>query len=471
MKSRKMKTLFVPLSHNMHLSYHHGIGMLSAVARHYGAEVAVYQIHSDLGHPPIAEKCAREISLFCPDFIGISTSSLEWEFAKILASEIRKISHAKLIVGGPHPTFCKITNSELDLFDHVIIGEGEKIVEKLSLGEPLGDKVICGSMISDLDTLPFSDRGLFDMDRIITARQGIVDFITQRGCPYNCSFCSNHALRELYGVKFLRHRSVNNVVEEIKDVIRKYSCRMIFFHDDIFTLQRRWVKEFCNRYKEEIMLPWTINSHVDHVGDEVLECLAQAGCLEIKIGVESGDEEVRRDVLGKKITNRKIKERFAAIRAKGMRTFAFIMHGVPGETENTFLKSVELMAEIQPNTIRSTIFFPLPNTVLGDPFYGGDEKLLSSMLGDTPTSSLDHSMATLRRFYMFGWKINLKLGLEEYKTLIERYSTKTDIHVEGLKSDDLKLSINMMLQGKIHYRFGGECSMLKLEDGEEFLLS
>lgn len=468
MKKKGKRIVFVPLSYNMHLSYHHGIGILAAAAKQYGAEVGVYQIHDDLGHPPIAEKCAKEISHCHADFICISTSSLEWNFAKILALELRKITDAKLIVGGPHPTFCSNFSDGFELFDHVVVGEGEHFLKELLDGKINDEKIINGEMTANLDMLPFSDRDSFDMKKIITARQGIVDFLTQRGCPHNCSFCSNHALRKIYGPKYLRRRSVNNVIEEIKKVIEKYQCKTIFFHDDIFTLNENWVKEFCGRYAKEIGLPWMINSHVDHVKDELLELLAQAGCVEIKFGIESGDENTRNKVLNKKISDDKINDRFKAARKAGIRTFAFMMHGIPGEAGDSYRKSVRLMAKIMPNVIRSTVFFPLPNTALGDPFFKMNEGLNLSMLGDTPASPLGHSAETLSKFYLFGWEINLALGLKEYEIPLQKYSHCAD--AAELKMIDAIISESVSLQGRAHYQFGGECSMLKLIDDKKTIL-
>lgn len=457
---------FVALIYNMHLSYHHGIGILAAVAKEAGARVNVYQIHTELERPPVAKKCADEISSFHPDVVCISSSTLEWSFARELADELKKVSRAKIIIGGSHPTFCANLGNDLRFFDYVVVGEGEKIVENLACGRWYDSKVIRGEMVENLDTLPFSDRESFDMQKIIDARDGIIDFITQRGCPYNCSYCSNHVLRRMYGTKFLRRRSVENVLDEMKKALGTYKCHKIFFHDDIFTLDEKWTKEFCLRYAREIGLPWMINSHVGHVSNSIIQSLASAGCTEIKLGVESGDEEIRNKILNKRVSNSQIKERFKAVREAGMRSYAFMMHGTPGETETSYRKSVQLMADIQPDVVRSTVFHPLPGTCLGDPYFRKSKANFVSMLGDNPSNPLNRSGKVLFRYYTFGWQINLEMGLKGYKKLAKKYRQKTSFNPEEIKEDDVKISTDYKELSRYH--FGAECSMLKLEKGKDF---
>jgi len=465
----KHKIVFVSLNYNMHVSYHHGIGILSAVAKKHGAESTVYHVHSDLGNPPDEKKCAVDISGVSPSIVCISSSSLEWGFAKLLAKEIRRGSHAIIVAGGPHTTFCGGIEDGFELFDYIVVGEGERVIESFAHGNPPAAKKVIGPMVQDLDSLPFSDRESFSMQKIIDNRHGIVDFITQRGCPYNCSYCSNHALRELYGGKYLRRRSIANVIHEIKEVVSRYRCKIVFFHDDTFTIKKdwEWVREFSPAYKKEIGIPFVVNSRVDSLPDDIIAVLAEAGCIEIKLGIESGDEKLRKEVLRRKIDNDLIKERFRAVHQSGIRTYAYMMHGVPGASDETYRKSVELIAEIMPNVVRSSVFFPLPNTALGDPYYHADGIMSASMIGDRPSSLINHNDEVLLEFYRFGWEINVMRGLKEYLQLINKYSTLKRINVEAIKKDDSELSKRMRRAGKVHYCFGSECSMIKLHDGEK----
>lgn len=462
---RRERIVFVWLNHNMHLSYGHGVGILVAVAKKAGAEVFVHHVHSDLGNPPIVEKVTSDILDLQPSVVGISSSTLEREFAKDLAQKLKAMSTKKplLVLGGSHPTFCE-SEEGYEFFDYVIIGEGEQPIIDLVNGKIFGQKKIVGDIIPDLDFLPFSDRDSFAMQKIIDSRNGIVDFISQRGCPYNCSYCSNHFLRKLYGKDFLRRRSVKNVISEVKNIISRFRCKIIFFHDDIFTLNEDWTKEFCSRYKKEVNLPWIINSHVNHLSDGIITALHDAGCIEIKIGVETGDEDLRASVLNKKINDDKIIGRFSALQEK-IRSYAFMMQGLPKEKDVHYEKSVALMAKILPNVIRQTIFYPLPNTSLGDSFYKKDVRLMSSMLGDSPSVVVGKKDQVLSNFYRFGWQINKLLGLDEYNVLIKRHSDGGNLDIRKIKKDDEEISSRLTAEGKIHYSFSGECSMLKLRDG------
>lgn len=461
------RIIFVWPNYNMHVSYGPSIGILAAVAKRHGADVSVYHVHSELGNPPNIEKCVKDILEFKPTIIGITSSTFEWCFAKELALRLREKTNAKLVLGGPHATFCK-SDDGFNLFDFVVVGEGEKVITDLLSSKNPDSKIVTGQMVEDLDSLPFTDRESFQMQKIINARGGLIDFIAQRGCPYNCNYCSNFALRDLYGNKFLRQRSVDNVIGEINEIKTTYNFSKVFFHDDIFTLRRNWVMEFCERYKKEINLPLLINSHVNCLPDDVLTILAQSGCVEIKMGIESGDEEIRKKVLNRNVSNEVIKSRFKAIRENEMRSYAYMMQGVPDSTESTYEKNVFLMKDILPDVIRSTIFFPLPNTALGnDQQYSLNGEITASTLGDNPTSVFGKK--NLLDFYLFGWNINLCLGVSEYKDFILEYSTPKNLNVDELKYADKKISAKMAGLGKIHYAFANECSMLKLVNGSKSL--
>ena len=166
--------------------------------------------------------------------------------------------------------------------DAVCIGEGEnamlELVENLTAGESITEienlwvkkdgqitRNPIRPLIQDLDQVPLPDHELFR--RVIPDRIWYACVLTGRGCPYHCTYCFNHAYRELYKGKgkYIRRRSVDNVLEELRE-LKKHKCyRFVKFADDIFTLQHDWLEEFCPRYQEEIGLPFSCLTRANHV--------------------------------------------------------------------------------------------------------------------------------------------------------------------------------------------------------------
>ena len=128
--------------------------------------------------------------------------------------------------------------------------------------------------------------------------------MTSRGCPYDCTFCFNKKYRELYEGKGkgYRKRSVSSIIKEIKEAIHNNNkINSLVFYDDTFTIgSRDWFKEFSERYKQEVNLPFSINARADTINDEKIKWLKEAGCNSIRVGLESANPYLRNVVLKKK---------------------------------------------------------------------------------------------------------------------------------------------------------------------------
>ena len=206
-----------------------GIMILSAILKKHGHDTDVFS------------KCAENDLItsvldYHPDVIALSCSTYEHKFALECAREIKTLSPSQFIImGGPHPTFFPevIDDSALDA---VCVGEGEgamlDLVQALDDSRPLTGienwwiKVDGGQIErnpvraaeSDLDAIAFPDRKLLLEADEFTRQSGIKHFITSRGCPYDCTYCFNHALAEVYRGKGkrLRQMSVDKVIEEVR---------------------------------------------------------------------------------------------------------------------------------------------------------------------------------------------------------------------------------------------------------------
>ena len=275
-----------------------------------------------------------------------------------------------------------------NLFDYVCVGEGEysllELVERLERGEdtttvPNMRMVRDGKVISN-KVGPFPDLGeiapldyeLFDVDHIIRSKKGWMGLLTSRGCPYKCSYCFNWEIVEQYvedgGAKspkdYLRHYTIDRVLEEIRMLKARHPhMTTLIFDDDLFTLNKKYVKEFCEAYQASgIGLPFVVNAHVQTLDRSVAKALKEAGCMILKFGVESGSEKIRKDVLYRYMTNDTILAAFRAAHEYDLHTSAFVMLGLPYETREDIYDTMKLCAASEMGRFRWAIFFPFPGT-------------------------------------------------------------------------------------------------------------
>jgi anaerobic magnesium-protoporphyrin IX monomethyl ester cyclase len=228
----------------------------------------------------------------------------------------------------------------------------------------------------DLRTIAANDLDLFDVRRITRSKNGWLGLLTSRGCPYKCTYCFNKEIVDRYvadgAVKspkeFLRHYPVERVIAEIKELVTRHpegpdKVTTLIFDDDLFTLDRDYVRDFCLAYKASgVGLPFVVNAHVQVFDEDMAFQLADAGCTIVKYGLESGSKRVRSEVLWRWMTNDKIKQAFAAAHQYGLHSSAFVMFGLPTETRADLMDTLRLIAETELGRFRWALFFPFPGT-------------------------------------------------------------------------------------------------------------
>ena len=328
--------------------FYHGIGYLSAVLRQAGHETALYYAQEEVPR----EAFLAAVEATGARLVAFSTTTHQHPYA---VAQARWLKEARpdltLVAGGTHPTLVPEQVAGEGCFDAVCVGEGEaallELVGRLEAGEGYADlagwwlrrdgeliKNPLRPLLQDLDSLPFADRELFGYDEILRANGGWVDMMSGRGCPYDCSYCCNPGLKERYrGLgKYVRYRSVGNVLDEIAALRRRYPVRTINFQDDTFTLDHRWTLDFCAAYRSACRLPFWINTRVERLNEEIIEALAAAGCRGVRIGVESGNEHLRQEILKKRMSNAEILAAGRLAEKHGLEVYTCNMLGVPGET-------------------------------------------------------------------------------------------------------------------------------------------
>jgi anaerobic magnesium-protoporphyrin IX monomethyl ester cyclase len=327
------------------------------------------------------------INDFSPHIVGIPVASNDFHFAVEICKSIKALTDVTIVAGGYHTTMAPEDIMEENCFDIAVIGEGEEsliaIVEAKMSGEFIkklyeidgiwfrnNGEVVKNSLRplnNDINKLSFPDKSLFDYQRYININRGLATFITSYGCPFKCSYCINKVLMDKFGTTgFVRYKSIDYLIDEIKSVISKFKVREIEFYDDTFTINKERIQQFCKIYPKEIGLPFYINSRVDTLNREVIQNLKEAGCMRISMGIETGDNYVRNEILQRNQSDDQIIETFKMVRNAGMKTLSYSMVGIPYETSMSIEQTIELNRKCRPDFIAISIFNAYKGTGIYD---------------------------------------------------------------------------------------------------------
>jgi anaerobic magnesium-protoporphyrin IX monomethyl ester cyclase len=329
---------------------------------------------NDLNNP-LWKEIESKIIEFKPDIIGLTMLTANYKVDKIIAGIAKKINKdIKIIIGGTHATIDPDNTLKNDEFDYLVRGEGEltfleliegkdkKSIKGLSYKQ--NNKIIQNEkrpFIKDLDILPFPSRDLFINN---TKYMDFGNIITGRGCPYTCVFCASQKIWE----RKVRFRSPQNVIEEIKDLKSKFNPSIIYFIDDTFTLIKSRAKNICRKMIEEkINIPWKCDTRVDKLDYELVNLMKEAGCIRIKIGVETGSENMHNKIK-KKLTLDKIRKGVKIIKSVGLPLTVYLMAGFPGETNRDIKDTIEFAKEIDADYYSLSIVAPYLGTEIYDEF-------------------------------------------------------------------------------------------------------
>jgi anaerobic magnesium-protoporphyrin IX monomethyl ester cyclase len=329
----------------------------------------------DVFHP--AWKDVRStINDFKPSIVGIYCCSALIGCVRMVAKLAKEYDQATtVIVGGPHPSAIGIEMLDDPNIDVSVLGEGERtmvdILQAIDDGKPFsgikgiiyrdGQRIVdAGSReyVDDLDSFgspyEYVSRVLKDHEKFPKSAFQFV--MTTRGCKDNCLFCGS---RYVFGRK-IRHRSVKEVTEELKFLV-DMGIHQVSFLDDTFTLDKEYTRQLCNSIIRNLRgLRWSCVTRADAVDDRTLALMKKAGCREIAIGIESGNNEMLRK-MRKRITLESALDAARLIRKNRINFVAFFMIGFPGETEKTINDTLTAMRKINGKIIFN-VFTPFPGT-------------------------------------------------------------------------------------------------------------
>lgn len=283
------------------------------------------------------------------------------------------------IFGGPHCTFEPEFAKESGI-DYIFRGEclyaitefAQKFLDKEdittthNLAFYRNNEIICNPLLPPVnpDEIPFPDRELiyqFKKNRTNLIRNVMASFY----CPMNCSYCFNKQFKKL-GYQ-PRIRSVENVIEECAQLKKNYPTQLIYFQDDIFPIYANdWLQMFYSGYKKGINIPFHIQIRIEMLNEDKIKLLKDAGLHGVTFAIETADEQARLQLLGRKISNKMIIEKANLLSKYGIKFRIENMLGIPFETLQSALRTLDLNLQCHPDVGWASLFTPYCGTDLGD---------------------------------------------------------------------------------------------------------
>lgn len=335
------------------------------------------------------EELLRGVKEFSPEFIGIYSTTFGWEKAKKTAEDIRKIIGKKVFIcaGGPYPIavqeYC--LEDAGGVFDAVVTGEGEyaalEIIERLEAGKGLegvpgviyreGERIVKNPsrpLITDLDSLPFparellGDANLYIPPPATYRRKPVAVLMTSRGCNRRCIYCFQIDKERKSGI---RYRSVENVLKEIELCIRQGYREIKFIDDTLAADYDRAILIAQEIKRRKLDFTWFASACVNQVDRPLLQAFRDAGCWAILFGAESGVQK-NLNTIRKGTTLEQIRKAVNDAKDVGLKVSTPFMFGIPGETFEEGLQTIEFALDLNPDMANFHAITPFPGTYLYD---------------------------------------------------------------------------------------------------------
>lgn len=359
-----------------------GISYISSLLKSKGHNCSLFIITSQTKEVDLEEA----YSSCNPNLICFTSVSSEYDLT-LKSAHYFKSKHPTtfLIIGGPHATLNgdKVIND----FDAVCIGEGEypmlELVELLESGKFPSkisnlwiknngniEKNPTRNFVEDLDSLPFPDREMWQ--KFISFPNTRIPLLIGRGCPFQCSYCSNHALRKVAEGNYVRFRSVSNIIEELKETMRLFHwVEEIYFEVETFAANQEFAIDFCeklNIFNETLpkKLKFGVNIRIMPKMNyaPLFQAMQNANFDQINVGLESGSEKIRTKILRRYHSNEDFTNFVKLAKSYGIKVYVNIIIGFPEETPTDFQQTIQCCRECQPEWIFPYIFYPYPGTDL-----------------------------------------------------------------------------------------------------------
>ncbi len=327
----------------------------------------------------VIEDFKKIVEEFRPDLIGLSCIEVTYGLGIEMLKAVRHTGIPTL-AGGVYPTFSPNIVIREDCVDMVCVGEGElaltELCKKMRAGQDITNVQNIwvkknGTLYKnelrhslDMRQLPYQDWSVYEKKRFWKPMGGKISatgtFEMNRGCPYSCTFCVNSGLNKLYSNKggYYREQDIPRLIDEMLEKKETYNLQFVYLVAESFlTTSKKRIEEFVKLY-QQVGLPFWIEARPESIKEEYVDILESVNCEGISIGIESGNEEVRRNVLGRNITNETTTNAFKLFEGSKIRVSANNIIGFPTETRENIFETVELNRRINANGVMVSFFSP-----------------------------------------------------------------------------------------------------------------
>lgn len=324
------------------------------------------------------------VASYKPDILVMEVPTISSPLVMNLVKEVKDNVDCKIVIAGTHVTalvkeviekyrfidFCLLGEYEItlkELVKHLIDGRNKEDLKGIrGLAFRHQDKVLVNErrgLLKDLDCLPFPDRDDLPIEHyhdFEIAGKPSAQMLTSRGCPSNCIFCVERQV--IWNSPLYRKRSPEKVVDEMSLVKEKYGAKQAYFDDETMVIDRKHVRAICNEIIDrKLNLPWTCMGDIT-LDRETLMTMKKAGCVGLKFGVETVNTKTLAEIKKSFMNLDKVKQFVKWCKELGIWTHATYMIGLPGDTKQDILKTLDFAIKLNTDSAQFSIATPFPGT-------------------------------------------------------------------------------------------------------------
>lgn len=338
---------------------------------------------------------ADRVKKILPSIVGIyvigtnlSASTQKMQGAENICKAIKRINNdIKIFLWGLHPSALPKRSLIESGADYVVKGEGFKTILALAKQEKKCNELKdlyyqdCNKEIlytgeSELlptEELPLPEWDLLPMDKYmphnwhimgagnpesVKGRYGVIQ--TSVGCPFNCSFC---AISAQFGTRRVRFWDIDRVISEIENLVNNFNVKYIKILDECFVLNKSYVEEFCDKLSDKHydLNIWAY-ARIDIVSPDILKRMYDVGIKWLAYGIESGDDGILEFSDKGQFNSEMTRKAINWTKEAGINVIANFMFGLPGDTNETMEKTLQLARDINPEWINFSVTMPYPGS-------------------------------------------------------------------------------------------------------------